>query len=71
MSRCRSGNVVVGAPQSCGPGRSCVHGDDSEMHVHKISQCPPKTVYPALRKSSAKSISICTAASNGIGFKCA
>jgi len=33
-------------------------------------QCPPVTVYPVARKSSAKSASIWTAASNGIGFKC-
>jgi len=32
-------------------------------------QCPPVTVNPARRKSSAKSFSIVTAASNGIGFK--
>jgi len=36
----------------------------------KLSQCPPVTVYPARRKSSAKSTSIRAAASNGIGFRC-
>src|SRR5437870_7062019 len=35
-----------------------------------LHQCPPVTVYPAARKSSANSVSIWTAASNGIGFKC-
>ena len=33
-----------------------------------ISQCPPVTVYPAQRKSSAKSTYICAAASYGIGL---
>ena len=31
---------------------------------------PPVTVYPSALKSSANSISIWAAASNGIGFKC-
>ena len=35
------------------------------------AQCPPVTVYPARRKSSATSFSISAAASNGIGFRCA
>src|SRR5262249_25592624 len=39
----------------------------SFRHPH---QCPPVTVYPSARKSSASSDSIWTAASNGIGFKC-
>src|SRR5205085_11705290 len=32
---------------------------------------PPATVYPSLRKSSARSLSISVAASNGIGLRCA
>jgi hypothetical protein len=38
-------------------------------NTFKSFQCPPVTVNPARRKSSAKSFSIVTAASNGIGFK--
>ena len=36
---------------------------------HGFSQCPPVTVNPARRKSSAKSFCIATAASNGMGFR--
>jgi len=43
----------------------------NQLGVRRFYQCPPVTVYPARRKSSAKSISIWAAASNGIGFKCA
>lgn len=32
-------------------------------------ECPPLTMYPARRKSSAKSTSICVAASKGVGFR--
>jgi hypothetical protein len=37
--------------------------------VHGFSQCPPVTVNQHRRKSSAKSFSIATAASNGMGFR--
>jgi hypothetical protein len=46
-------------------------GFAKKYYIDKTPQCPPVTVYPARRKSSAKSFSICAAASNGIGFKCA
>jgi hypothetical protein len=36
----------------------------------RCAQCPPVTVYPARRRSSAKSFSIWAAASNGMGFRC-
>jgi hypothetical protein len=59
---------VFSAFQLFGLLRSLSISSDAFLTQHYV---PPATVYPSLRKSPARSLSISVAASNGIGLRCA